>query len=166
MTRRHQNSSTARFCGKSQHEVRKLIAGPGALFICDECVELCNDIIEPDDDRELFRLMKRSEENGDQTYQSLFELARTTSTEELAHYVERGRKGTERNRIVLQGLERRLAMPDNEVSTGDDISGVPRYLMDKPREELVALQQKAQRELKRYEDALRIATTVLTERRR
>jgi ATP-dependent Clp protease ATP-binding subunit ClpX len=42
------------FCGKSQHEVRKLIAGP-SVFICDECVELCNDIIreemqEPGDD--------------------------------------------------------------------------------------------------------------------
>src|SRR3982075_2993729 len=32
------------FCGKSQHEVRKLIAAP-AVFVCDECVELCNDII-------------------------------------------------------------------------------------------------------------------------
>jgi len=32
------------FCGKSQHEVQKLIAGP-AVFVCDECVELCNDII-------------------------------------------------------------------------------------------------------------------------
>ena len=32
------------FCGKNQHEVRKLIAGP-SVFICDECVELCNDII-------------------------------------------------------------------------------------------------------------------------
>ena len=33
------------FCGKSQHEVRKLIAGP-SVFVCDECVDLCNDIIE------------------------------------------------------------------------------------------------------------------------
>jgi len=32
------------FCGKSQDEVRKLIAGP-SVFICDECVDLCNDII-------------------------------------------------------------------------------------------------------------------------
>ncbi len=43
------------FCGKSQHEVRKLIAGP-SVFVCDECVELCNDIIreeiqeQPEDD--------------------------------------------------------------------------------------------------------------------
>lgn len=32
------------FCGKSQHEVKKLIAGP-SVYICDECVDLCNDII-------------------------------------------------------------------------------------------------------------------------
>jgi ClpX C4-type zinc finger len=33
------------FCFKSQHEVRTLIAGPAAVYICDECVELCNEII-------------------------------------------------------------------------------------------------------------------------
>ena len=33
------------FCGKSQEQVRKLIAGPG-VYICDECIELCNEIIE------------------------------------------------------------------------------------------------------------------------
>src|SRR5437667_6942066 len=33
------------FCFKSQHEVRRLISGPAAIFICDECVELCNEII-------------------------------------------------------------------------------------------------------------------------
>jgi hypothetical protein len=50
------------------------------------------------------------------------------------------------------------------VATGDDISALP--LKDKIREDLVALHQKAQRELKRYQDALLIATTVLSERRR
>ena len=38
------NTLYCSFCGKSQHEVRKLIAGPN-VFICDECVELCMDII-------------------------------------------------------------------------------------------------------------------------
>jgi ATP-dependent Clp protease ATP-binding subunit ClpX len=38
------NTLHCSFCGKSQHEVRKLIAGP-TVFICDECVELCKDII-------------------------------------------------------------------------------------------------------------------------
>ena len=35
---------TCSFCGKSQDEVRKLIAGP-TVYICDECIDLCNDII-------------------------------------------------------------------------------------------------------------------------
>lgn len=39
------------FCGKSQKEVKKLIAGPG-VYICDECIELCNDIIAEERDRE------------------------------------------------------------------------------------------------------------------
>src|SRR5258707_14596665 len=41
------NTLFCSFCGKSQHEVRKLIAGPTVL-ICDECVELCKDIIHED----------------------------------------------------------------------------------------------------------------------
>src|SRR5690242_20907800 len=46
------NSRTTRvqyhcsFCGKNQDQVRRLIAGPGAVYICDECVELCREIID------------------------------------------------------------------------------------------------------------------------
>src|SRR5260370_38560039 len=36
------------FCGKGQEHVRRLIAGPGAVYICDECVELCREIIDED----------------------------------------------------------------------------------------------------------------------
>ncbi|MBN8531433.1 MAG: ATP-dependent Clp protease ATP-binding subunit ClpX, partial [Alphaproteobacteria bacterium] len=43
-SRDSKNTLYCSFCGKSQHEVRKLIAGP-TVFICDECVELCMDII-------------------------------------------------------------------------------------------------------------------------
>jgi len=39
------------FCGKSQREVKKLIAGP-TVYICDECIELCNDIIAEEYGRE------------------------------------------------------------------------------------------------------------------
>lgn len=39
------------FCGKSQNEVKKLIAGPG-VYICDECIDLCNDIIQEEKDKE------------------------------------------------------------------------------------------------------------------
>ncbi len=44
MNKENKNTLYCSFCGKSQHEVRKLIAGP-TVFICDECVELCMDII-------------------------------------------------------------------------------------------------------------------------
>ncbi len=44
MASQEKNTLYCSFCGKSQHEVRKLIAGP-TVFICDECVELCMDII-------------------------------------------------------------------------------------------------------------------------
>ena len=44
MSEKNKNILYCSFCGKSQHEVRKLIAGP-TVFICDECVELCMDII-------------------------------------------------------------------------------------------------------------------------
>ncbi len=44
MAQQEKNTLYCSFCGKSQHEVRKLIAGP-TVFICDECVELCMDII-------------------------------------------------------------------------------------------------------------------------
>ena len=147
------------FCGKSQHEVRKLIAGPPPVFICDECVDICTDVVEPDDDIELLRLMKANDESGKQADRALFELARGTSTEELAHYVERSRRGVERSRLALQGIQRKLAVPD------DDMLTLPRHLRDKRREDLVVMQQKAQRDLKRYEGALGIARTVLGERR-
>src|SRR3989304_1186398 len=52
------------FCGKSQNDVRKLIAGP-TVYICDECIELCNDIIaeewEEEKSREIRRLPKPAE---------------------------------------------------------------------------------------------------------
>jgi ATP-dependent Clp protease ATP-binding subunit ClpX len=40
------------FCGKSQDQVKKLVAGPG-VYICDECIELCNEIVEEELDQEL-----------------------------------------------------------------------------------------------------------------
>src|SRR5258708_39381109 len=139
------------FCGKSQHEVAKLIDGPAPVLICDECVDICTDVVEPDDDKELFRLMRANEESGRRADPALLELARGMPTEELAHYVERGRKGVERNRAARQAIERRLAMRGGEVPADDDV--------------LAAMQQKAQRELKRYDDALSIATTARGERR-
>jgi ClpX C4-type zinc finger/Glyoxalase superfamily protein len=144
------------FCGKSQHDVRKLIAGPG-VYICDECIDLCTDIVdEPDYDQKLLRLMQGDEESTG-----------AMSTDELAYYAERCRKGVERNHLVLQGIERKLAMRDGELPADDGILALPRfaYLKNKTRAELGALQNFARHALKRYEDALRMATIVLDERR-
>ncbi len=46
------------FCGKSEHEVRKLIAGP-SVYICDECVELCMDIIREEHKNNLVKTRDR-----------------------------------------------------------------------------------------------------------
>jgi hypothetical protein len=144
------------FCGKSQHEVRKLIAGP-TVFICDECVELCNDFVDDlHDEKELARLLEGGAKN-----------ASTMSTEDLAPYVERSRKGAERNRLTLRAIQQRLAVTDDTRTTKDDILALPRftYLRSKTPEELLALQQVARHQLSRYEAALQLAMTALGARR-
>ena len=50
------------FCGKNQTEVKKLIAGP-SVFICDECVDLCNDIIVEETDVEVDSVKSKKEKN-------------------------------------------------------------------------------------------------------
>src|SRR5450631_3723190 len=47
----HPTNLSCSFCGKGQREVRKLIAGP-TVYICDECIRLCNDIIAEDSERD------------------------------------------------------------------------------------------------------------------
>ena len=48
---KNRNTLICSFCNRSQEEVRKLIAGP-AVYICDECIELCNEIIREEVDTE------------------------------------------------------------------------------------------------------------------
>jgi ClpX C4-type zinc finger/Glyoxalase superfamily protein len=139
------------FCGKNQHEVSKLVAGP-AVFICDECIDVCSDII----DEQLLRLIE-----GDQ------EAARAMSTERLAYYVDHARKGEQRNRLVLQRIEQMLALRRSAAPLDDDIlisSGII-HLKNKTTSELLAHRQFPQDQLKRYEQALRTATPVLNERK-
>src|SRR5262245_46802993 len=143
------------FCGKSKYEVRRLVAGP-EVYICDECVELCTDFVDDvHDDKDLARLVERDAESS------------TMSTEDLAHYVERGRKGAERNRLTLRAIQQKLGMTDHELPTNDDILALPRfiYLRNKTREELLTLHQIARHQLSRYEEALQLAMTALGARR-
>jgi len=138
------------FCGKSQHDVSKLVAGP-AVFICDECVDLCSDII----DEKLLRLSEGDEE-----------AARIMSTDRLLHYVEHATKGEQRYRLVLERIDRMLALrasaaplDDNALTTSGLI-----HLKNKTADELQAMRKFPQDQLKRYEQALRTATPVLNER--
>jgi ClpX C4-type zinc finger protein/glyoxalase superfamily protein len=154
------------FCSKSQHDVRKLIAGPG-VYICDKCVGVCLDAIREEGKFDkVFAPLKPDEGSGDLSRPGALELARGTSNEELAEYAEHGRKGVERNRFMLQAIQRRLAMRKGDDPTRDAILALPglAFLQGKSHAELLTLQRNLQNELRRYEEALRIATTVLAER--
>jgi hypothetical protein len=139
------------FCGKSQHEVNKLVAGPH-VFICDECIDVCSGII----DEQLLRLIEGDEAS-----------ARAMSTERLSHYVEHARKGEQRNRLALQPIERMLAFQRSAEPADDDVltsSGII-HLKNKTTDELLTMQRYSQDQLKRYEQALRTATPALNERK-
>jgi len=163
-----ENTVTCSFCGKTQHEVETLIAGPPPLFICNECVGVSSDVLA---DQEILSLLKADEERVNQFSPAALAYLRRKSTEELALHVERGKKGTGHWRLGLQHIKRILAVRDGDVLAERDTPGnvlaSPGYafLKNKTREDLLALQQHAERELKRYEDAERIAATVLAERK-
>jgi len=153
------------FCGKNQHEVRKLIAGP-TVYICDGCVELCVDYIREEGTFDRIFSPLRPDQIGDPTSTVTSEVVPGVSREELENILERGKKGVARSRRALQFIERRLAMREGEDPRGDDLLAMPElaYLKNKSRDELLALQQTAQVQLKRYEEGLRIATSVLAQR--
>src|SRR5215472_17422956 len=71
------------FCGKSQHEVRKLIAGP-SVFVCDECVELCNDIIREELEERAKRVLSVAVYNHYKRLQTRSGTARTKEEVEIA----------------------------------------------------------------------------------
>jgi len=148
------------FCGKNQHEVKKLIAGPSA-YICDECVELCVNYI---DEEGRFDKIFGSLKQNDKV--AALQAARRASSEDLEVVLERGGKWVARRRRALQGIERTLAVGEGQVSRGDELLALPEltFLRNKSRDELLAIQLAEQAELKRYEEGLHIATAVLAER--
>jgi hypothetical protein len=143
--------------------VRKLIAGP-TVFICDECVDLCDEIIE---NEELLNLFEADDERGNQSYPAAFAYIRGKSTEQLMSDMERAKKHVERRRIALQQIKRKLSMRDGEAPAEGDILASPgfAYLKNMTREKLLTLQRNHERALKRYETAQRIGATVIGERR-
>ena len=136
------------FCGKCQTEVSKLVAGP-TVFICDECIELCTDIV----DDELRRLMEGDSED-----------AREMSTDRLQHYVLHAEKGAHRNRLALDRIERVLTLRGSPTFDHSALEPSFAQLMDRTRDELLAMQTYPRAQLKSYERALRTAKAILAER--
>src|SRR5262249_33480667 len=138
------------FCGKSQHEVRKLVAGP-AVYICDECVDLCTDIV----DEQLLRLIE-----GDA------QAASSMSTERLLHYTEHARKGEQRSRLAFERIGQLIAFRENRDPAADSQSALTefRQLKTKTTEELLGMQKLVQDQLVRYQRALSTAEPVLNAR--
>jgi ClpX C4-type zinc finger/Glyoxalase superfamily protein len=159
------------FCGKSQHDVKKLIAGPG-VYICDECVELCTEIIEGEEPLwNVFDLLTKAEKGDSNAYQAAVELIRGKSSEAVTAYVERCRRFADHNRALAQRIRRKLAMRTDDEDLEKDLAedDAPRspafaLLGKKSTDELVALRRGAEAAVKRGEDAARIGTTVLAER--
>src|SRR5215471_14280943 len=93
------DTASCSFCGKTQHEVETLIAGPPPLFICNECVGISSDVLA---DQEILSLLKADEERANQSSPAAFAYLRRKSTEQLALHVERGKKGAGHWRLGLQ----------------------------------------------------------------
>ena len=146
------------FCGKSRHDVRVLIAGP-TVFICNECVRLCDDIL---DDYEIFSLLDLDEDAGNRAYPAAVGYLRAKSTEDVESCVARSAKCAENSGRELQNIQRFLAMRDDE-TPATDLLAWPNFsqLKGTTRDEVLALEQHIQHVLTRYEAVVRIATTVL-----
>src|SRR5262245_4736813 len=134
------------FCGKSQHEVTALIAGP-AVFICDECTGLCNEVLE---DKEILGLLKADEERGDPALSAAFAQLRARSAEDLLSLVERSRKGIERHRLELSHIRQTRAARDIGGPAADDASTPSRFahLKKMSTESLFPREQHVARNLK------------------
>lgn len=153
------------FCGKSQHVVAKLIAGPGVL-ICDECVGRCTDIL-----REgaaiwsVLTLLAKGEKSGSDAYPAALEHVRGHPTERIVRYMEQSREYVEHNRGIMRQIDRLIERPDAP-PTQDELLASSRFghLNGKTTDELRAMREEARRALVRCETALAIGTRVLIER--
>jgi len=128
---------------------------------------VCNDVLDGKDDQAFFSLLKADEESGNQAYPAAVQYLGVQPTEDVVSFVERSRRATRLYRVALQSIQHVLAIRDGEAQADSDVLASPRFvgLKDQSREELLTLRQRSERELKRYEEALRIALTVLGERR-
>lgn len=154
------------FCGKSQHDVRKLIAGP-LIYICDACVELCTGLVKDEDIfLKVFSLLTTEKKRGD-GHAAALEHLRARPTDDLVCFMERSKQFAEHNDLVAQCIRRRLTMrPDEELREDDVLVRAPQlaHLKYKSMEELLAMQQRVEHAVESSKEAALLATRVLGER--
>src|SRR6267142_697665 len=138
MARTREGNGTLKcsFCGKSQNDVRKLIAGP-TVYICDECIELCNDIIaeewEEEKSREIRSLPKPAEIK---TALDQYVIGQERAKEILAvavhnHYkrIEAGSVGEDVENLILsllQAADYDVERPERGIVYIDEIDKIAR----------------------------------------
>jgi hypothetical protein len=155
------------FCSKSQHDVKKLIAGP-LVFICDECIALCTEIIRGEEPLwKVFSWLAGDDKGSSDGHRAATEYLRDRSTAEVTSYIKRCRQLADHSRLGAQSIGRELAIRAGEILTENDVLTSPefKYLSGKTKEELLALKKATDAALKRSEVAARIGTSVLAERR-
>mgnify|MGYP000072142789 FL=1 len=106
MENKENNKLSCTFCGKGQEDVRKLIAGP-SVYICDECVDLCNDIIEEEvkaDDEEVLEVLPSPLEIFNQLDDYVIgqEKAKKTLSVAVYNHYKRLRSNAKKDEIELQ----------------------------------------------------------------
>ena len=127
------------FCRKSDREVRKLIAGP-KVMICDTCVGLCDDILE---DEDIFDLLA-----GDEDVAVL-----------SAARLERAKLRAGHWRLTLAEIRRNMAAQRGSADPGRVTDPASAHFRTKTIDELLALEQRHERALRRFEEAERAAAS-------
>jgi ClpX C4-type zinc finger/Glyoxalase superfamily protein len=155
------------FCFQSQYDVRTVIAGPEPTYICDQCVTICNDVLDAEDDRPFFDLLAADRASGDQAYPAAMDYLTGKFTEDIVSLVERSRRGAQLYRTALDAVRSVLAARADDSQASADLLASSRFnwLKGKTPPELLAERQRLERGLERSEQALRIAMTVLNGRR-
>src|SRR2546421_12987625 len=120
-TREGNGALKCSFCGKSQNDVRKLIAGP-TVYICDECIELCNDIIaeewEEEKSREIRSLPKPAEiKSALDQYVIGQERAKKIISVAVHNHYKRIESGNDNGDVELQKTNNLLICPTRSEKT-------------------------------------------------
>lgn len=147
------------FCGKSQHDVGKLIAGPKVL-ICDACVGLCNEVIAQEDLVALVRADQAASPD-DGSYPGLTAVLRNCAPGELAAYLSRAETAIARTRHALLLTQVHLGeRPAEDLPT----SPYPDALEGQPREAIAAQKTKLEAMLSQHLIVLDVVRALLAER--